>query len=183
MASVMQQVVLPALSELDITPDVHGDEARLITGSSVGLYEVYVKELISPPVLWLRCRPHLYVDSLEPEFLSALLELNERGLICKIGRDATNGEVVFDSEILLSSYTLTKGQFHDYLYMLCKSVEDALPLLARVRHGGLSVTEAIKEREEGTHSSSVNRRTRQPKTKVEREAEAIIKDLGGDKDQ
>lgn len=183
-ANVLDEVVIPSLDELQFTYQRSGDRVSLRLRSNERSYDAVIGVVSGPlPLIWMRFKPNLYMDSQQTPVLETALGFNYKQNLIRIGRDPRDGEIVFDLELLLFGALPSKSEFASMFVSAASTVDDNVESLTRVRWGGMTALQAlINEPSARPQNESQTKPRRRRKTKVEREVEDVLKrldDAGG----
>jgi hypothetical protein len=171
--------VRPALDELQIRYQIDDETLHTVLPTEAGAVLISIRQFKHPSLVWLRFSPAIFIQQEQKDgLLETGLGINYQDWLIKVGRDARDGELVFDVELPLLHGVLTKESFTTYFVLALDKVQDALKRLAKVRWGGLSPKQALGK------ANSPESRTVQPpsprrrrKTKLEREIEGLLNRL------
>lgn len=142
MDNTMREVVIPALQALEWRYAENGEVVCLDFRGAPAAYHLCLRVIEEPELLWLHFIPSLWVEAGATAVLELLLALNHGEWQIKCGRDPADGEVAFDAELPLYE-GITTEYVGDYVRGACLRVGALLPLILKVKWGGMSVAEAI----------------------------------------
>ncbi|MGE3597176.1 MAG: YbjN domain-containing protein [Dehalococcoidia bacterium] len=168
----MQQVIRSVLSAMDITFVEANDHFSLAMRGDYGLFDIEVRTMEQPPLLWLRTSlPVRARGEQKAAVLEAALALNYTRPMVKLGHDPSDGEIVLYLDVPVIDRTLTEVEFATYLAVVIGATQDILPRLLKVALGCESVAQSL------CLPVPSRRRARRRMSRAEREAREIVERL------
>jgi len=183
MGHAVDEVVLPVLDKFALHYDLAESRqaVRLGFGGESGDYELFIKEVERPPLLWFRFDAHLYLPHAHAALAETVLGKNAGEFLLKWGRVPTTGELVCDLELPLLDHGLSSEAFVAFFLLANQRFQQSLPLLAKVRWGALSAEEALQAKSHlRPKPEREGKGKRRRMSQLEREIDALLDGLGSD---